>query len=309
MTTEARAFKAVLFDLDGTLLDTLEDLGASVNRVLARAGLPVHPIDAYRYFVGEGAGMLVERSLPPERRQPAEVERFLAEYRAEYERSWAQTTRPYDGIPELLHALAERGLKLAVLSNKPDADTKNVISHFFPDVPFSVVRGQVEGVPVKPDKAGALLVAEQLSIAPADFLYLGDTKVDMTCACSAGMNPVGVLWGFRTAQELLDNGAKVLIAHPMESSGYNRLSRRSKPNPRSSPRIARGDPRKIPTRRVAPRVVESRFDGVAGWDNAARSNMDGIVGRDCERRESAVLFSDKRNRFYRPRSTSILGKP
>ena len=116
----------------------------------------------------------------------------------------------------LLHALAERGLKLAVLSNKPDADTKNVISHFFPDVPFSVVRGQVEGVPVKPDKAGALLVAEQLGIAPADFLYLGDTKVDMTCACSAGMNPVGVLWGFRTAQELLDNGAKVLIAHPME---------------------------------------------------------------------------------------------
>ena len=116
----------------------------------------------------------------------------------------------------LIRAISDLGLKLAVLSNKPDADTKNVISHFFPDVPFSVVRGQVEGVPVKPDKAGALLVAEQLGIAPADFLYLGDTKVDMTCACSAGMNPVGVLWGFRTAQELLDNGAKVLIAHPME---------------------------------------------------------------------------------------------
>ena len=139
-----------------------------------------------------------------------------AEYQAYYEKHTQVKTQPYDGIPELLHALAERGLKLAVLSNKPDADTKNVISHFFPDVPFSVVRGQVEGVPVKPDKAGALLVAEQLGIAPADFLYLGDTKVDMTCACSAGMNPVGVLWGFRTAQELLDNGAKVLIAHPME---------------------------------------------------------------------------------------------
>ena len=139
-----------------------------------------------------------------------------AEYQAYYEKHTQVKTQPYDGIPELLHALAERGLKLAVLSNKPDADTKNVISHFFPDVPFGVVRGQVEGVPVKPDKAGALLVAEQLGIAPADFLYLGDTKVDMTCACSAGMNPVGVLWGFRTAQELLDNGAKVLIAHPME---------------------------------------------------------------------------------------------
>ena len=139
-----------------------------------------------------------------------------AEYQAYYEKHTQVKTQPYDGIPELLHALAERGLKLAVLSNKPDADTKNVISHFFPDVPFSVVRGQVEGVPVKPDKAGALLVAEQLGIATADFLYLGDTKVDMTCACSAGMNPVGVLWGFRTAQELLDNGAKVLIAHPME---------------------------------------------------------------------------------------------
>ena len=140
----------------------------------------------------------------------------VARYRERYLPVGIYECTLYPGIPELLHALAERGLKLAVLSNKPDADTKNVISHFFPDVPFSVVRGQVEGVPVKPDKAGALLVAEQLGIAPADFLYLGDTKVDMTCACSAGMNPVGVLWGFRTAQELLDNGAKVLIAHPME---------------------------------------------------------------------------------------------
>ena len=205
--------QAVLFDLDGTLTNTIDDIATAMNRALRLHGLPGWETKEYCYLVGNGAKILAQRAVR-DRQDLADA--VQAEYQAYYEKHTQVKTQPYDGIPELLHALAERGLKLAVLSNKPDADTKNVISHFFPDVPFSVVRGQVEGVPVKPDKAGALLVAEQLGIAPADFLYLGDTNVDMTCACSAGMNPVGVLWGFRTAQELLDNGAKVLIAHPME---------------------------------------------------------------------------------------------
>ena len=206
-------YSTILFDLDGTLTDPEQGICGSVRYALEKAGKPVGPIESYHKYIGPP---LLRSFEVYANATPEEAKQLLGFYRERFSTVGLFENEVYSGIPELLHALAERGLKLAVLSNKPDADTKNVISHFFPDVPFSVVRGQVEGVPVKPDKAGALLVAEQLGIAPADFLYLGDTKVDMTCACSAGMNPVGVLWGFRTAQELLDNGAKVLIAHPME---------------------------------------------------------------------------------------------
>ena len=205
--------KAVLFDLDGTLTNTLEDISTAMNRALALHNLPGWETQEYCYLVGNGARILAQRAV---REHQELAEAVLADYQAYYEKHALDKTRPYEGIPELLHALAERNLKLVVLSNKPDADTKNVIHHFFPDVPWSCVRGQVEGVPVKPDQAGALLAAEEIGVAPADFLYLGDTKVDMTCARNAGMKPVGVLWGFRTAQELLDNGAQVLIAKPME---------------------------------------------------------------------------------------------
>ena len=161
--------QAVLFDLDGTLTNTIDDIATAMNRALRLHGLPGWETKEYCYLVGNGAKILAQRAVR-DRQDLADA--VQAEYQAYYEKHTQVKTQPYDGIPELLHALAERGLKLAVLSNKPDADTKNVISHFFPDVPFSVVRGQVEGVPVKPDKAGALLVAEQLGIAPADFLYL-----------------------------------------------------------------------------------------------------------------------------------------
>ncbi len=205
--------KAVLFDLDGTLTNTLEDISTAMNRALALHNLPGWETQEYCYLVGNGARILAQRAV---REHQELTDAVLADYQAYYEKHALDKTRPYEGIPELLHALAERKLKLVVLSNKPDADTKNVIRHFFPDVPWSCVRGQVEGVPVKPDQAGALLAAEEIGVAPADFLYLGDTKVDMTCARNAGMKPVGVLWGFRTAQELLDNGAQALIAKPME---------------------------------------------------------------------------------------------
>lgn len=205
--------KAVLFDLDGTLTNTIDDIATAMNRALSLHGLPGWETKEYCYLVGNGAKILAQRAVR-DRQELADA--VQADYQAYYETHTQVKTQPYDGIPELLKALAARGLKLAVLSNKPDADTKHVIAHFFPDIPWSCIRGQVEGVPVKPDKAGALLVAQELGIAPSEFLYLGDTKVDMTCARNAGMNPVGVLWGFRTAQELLDNGAQVLIAHPME---------------------------------------------------------------------------------------------
>lgn len=216
MNPHTGPFKAVLFDLDGTLLDTLEDLGASVNRVLQRAGFPVHPIDSYRYFVGEGASMLVERSLPPAHRQPAEVKHFLAEYRAEYERSWAQTTKPYEGIPELLDELVNRGLRLGILSNKPHGMTLKCVEHYLARWHFAVVLGQRDQVARKPDPSGAHEAAGIMQVAPGEVLYVGDTATDMQTARAAGMFALGCTWGFRTEKELQENGAHAIAHHPRE---------------------------------------------------------------------------------------------
>lgn len=204
-------YKAVLFDLDGTLTDTLADIADAMNRALRLHDLPQWPVEAYRYLVGNGARVLARRCVR-ERQELAEAVRQT--YQAYYETHNLVRTRPYDGVPELLAALQARGMRLAVLSNKPDADTKAVVRHFFPAIAFDVVRGQVEGVPVKPDPAGALAVAAEMGIAPGEFLYLGDTSVDMQCALAAGMHPVGAVWGFRTAQELTDSGAEHLAQTP-----------------------------------------------------------------------------------------------
>lgn len=203
--------QAVLFDLDGTLTNTLQDIATAMNRALRRAGLPEFPVDAYRYLVGDGAKKLAERAV---RDRQALRDAVLADYQAYYETHNRVATRPYAGIPELLAGLAARGYKLCVLSNKPHADTVNVVAHYFPQVDFALVRGQVESVPVKPDPTGALAVASALGIPPEEFFYLGDTAVDMRCARRAGMRPIGVLWGFREAQELLDAGAEQLIRAP-----------------------------------------------------------------------------------------------
>lgn len=205
--------KAVLFDLDGTLTDTLADISDAMNRSLRLHGLPEWPLDAYRYLVGDGAKKLAERAVR-ERQEMAQSVQWA--YQAYYETHTQVRTKPYDGVPEMLHALQEKGVPLAVFSNKPDADTKNVIAHFFPEIRWAAVRGQVEGFPVKPDPTGALAVARAMSVDPDEVLYLGDTSTDMRCAVNAGMHPVGALWGFRTAQELQESGAEYLVAHPGE---------------------------------------------------------------------------------------------
>ena len=206
-------YKAVVFDLDGTLTNTLTDIAVAMNRALRMHGLPEYPTDAYKLMVGNGARILAERAVA-ERTDMTDA--VLADYQAYYEQHTRDTTRPYEGIPELLKALAERGLKLCVLSNKPHADTVNVVKYFFPDTPWTAIRGQVEGIPVKPDPAGARLICETLGVTADECLYLGDTKVDMATATSAGMYAVGVLWGFRDEKELRDHGAKVIISHPLE---------------------------------------------------------------------------------------------
>src|ERR671921_816593 len=154
------SYDAVLFDLDGTLLDTLADIAQAANEALAGAGLPGHPPEAYRRFIGDGVAMLFRRALPPERVEEGLVERCVATFRDAYGRCWDARTRPYAGIPELLDVLAGRGLALAVLSNKPDDFTRRCAEAYLGRWPLRAVLGQREGVPRKPDPAGALEVAD-----------------------------------------------------------------------------------------------------------------------------------------------------
>ena len=208
--------KCVLFDLDGTLVDSLADLANSMNRVLIRQGFAAHPAQAYRYFVGDGIIKLVQRALPAEAQQEDVIQDCAQKMRQEYALHWADTTRPYSGIAELLDTLAGRGIEMAILSNKPDELTQKVVRTLLPQWDFAAVAGARETIPRKPDPAGALRIAKLLRREPADFLYLGDTNTDMQTARAARMFAIGALWGFRTAEELKENGAQALLSVPIE---------------------------------------------------------------------------------------------
>ncbi|MBQ4437142.1 MAG: HAD family hydrolase [Clostridia bacterium] len=208
--------KGIIFDLDGTLLQTLPDIGGSMNRVLARFGLPEHPLEAYNNMVGNGAWILTERAVG-ERRDL--MESVYKAYREEYAAHTCDQTHPYDGIPELLEELGKRGLRLTVFSNKDDADVKAVINHYFPDKPFEILRGRLPGVALKPAPDGALLVAEELGLNPDEILYVGDTGTDMDCGHNAHMTTVGVTWGFRKREELIQHKACHIIDRPGELLG------------------------------------------------------------------------------------------
>jgi len=206
----------VLFDLDGTLLDTLEDLADSTNAALRQLGFPPHPTDAYRYFVGDGVTNLILRTLPEAHRDEPTVARAVDLMRRLYGEHWADKTRPYPGVPELLDALVARGVKMAVLSNKPHESTLLCVDRLLPRWRFHAVIGQSKAVPPKPDLAGVRTIIAQLGVPAEQFLYLGDTNTDMATANAAGMFAVGVLWGFRPADELREAGARVLIARPTD---------------------------------------------------------------------------------------------
>lgn len=206
--------RAVIFDLDGTLLDTLDDIADSANTVLARRGYPTHPVDDFRYFVGDGVRMLMYRVLPESERSDELVDLCVSEMREEYGRNWNVKTKAYPGVPDMLNGLANLRVKLAVLSNKPDLYTKKCVDALIPGVEFDVVLGQTADVPQKPDPAGALDVALRLSVTPERTMLVGDSDVDMKTAVAAGMYPVGVLWGFRSGKELREAGARVLLERP-----------------------------------------------------------------------------------------------
>ena len=207
---------AVLFDLDGTLLDTLADIAGAANAALRRLGFPPHPVENYRYLVGDGAGCLARRVLGEGARDEAMVDRCKLAIAEEYQTRWSQNTKAYAGIAELLAELGARGVPMVVLSNKPHDATTAVVDFFFPDKPFRIVRGAQPGVPIKPDPTAALQIAQELSIEPGRFIYLGDTDTDMRTAVAAGMFPAGALWGFRTGAELTAAGAQILLKTPLE---------------------------------------------------------------------------------------------
>ena len=209
-------YKAIIFDLDGTLLDTLEDLANSTNHVLQSEGLPIHDMEKYKYFVGNGMYNLVLRTLPLDKREESYVRHCHALVKEEYGKRWADTTKPYKGIPDLLDKLTALRCKLAVLSNKPHEFTLLTVKRLLERWRFDAVLGERSGISRKPDPAGALEIASLFNIDPKEFLYLGDTGIDMATAKAAGMHAVGVLWGFREAEELLKNGADILIKTPAD---------------------------------------------------------------------------------------------
>jgi phosphoglycolate phosphatase len=213
------SIRLVIFDLDGTLLDTIDDIAEASNRVYGRRGLAPFSIAEMKTLVGEGAEELVRKAFAAQGR-PApttdEMAGIIMDYRGEYEALWRAHSRPYPGIPELLDALSARGVKLAVLSNKAQMFTDLMARELLPGCPFDIIRGALPGVPLKPDPAPAMAIAAELGAAPAACAFVGDTSIDMRTARAAGMLAVGALWGFRTAEELLENGAEVLAAAPAD---------------------------------------------------------------------------------------------
>lgn len=208
--------KLVIFDLDGTLLDSIEDLALSTNYALRKYGFPEHTRDKYRYFVGNGVTKLIERALPESLRTEETIEAVRAEFAAYYDLHKSDMTAPYSGIVELLDALQQRGVMLAVASNKMHEATCAMVDFYFPAHQFSVVLGQRQGVAIKPDAAIVNEILTRTGVTQDEVLYVGDSGVDMQTACNAGVPGVGVTWGFRTRLELEENGARFVVDRPVE---------------------------------------------------------------------------------------------
>lgn len=208
--------QAVVFDLDGTLVDSLADLGESMNAVLAELELPQHPLAAYRRFVGDGIRMLVHRALPETERSEERVSSAVERLRGVYGARWDLKTRPYEHVTDTLDCLRQIGVKLGVLSNKPHPLTVRVVARFFARETFAAVLGAEAGFPRKPDPASALEIARRLSVDASNCSYVGDTATDMRTARSAGMYAIGALWGFRDADELSSSGAQALAETPSD---------------------------------------------------------------------------------------------
>lgn len=206
--------QAILFDLDGTLADTLDDITAAGNHMLAQMGRPTIERDRYRHLAGQGVGWLVREAL--DNGNEDELERAQQIFENHYAVHQHQMSRPYPGVIEMLDALQTANLTMAVLSNKPDALTKQLVEQLFDSALFPMVVGAKKQVPLKPDPTAALAIMEQLNLSSNQWAYLGDTRVDMLTARSADMFAIGCTWGFRSEQELRANGAQTIVHHPRE---------------------------------------------------------------------------------------------
>ncbi len=214
--------RAVVFDLDGTLVDSVQDLAAAMNATLRELGHPPHPTACYRQLIGAGANALVARALPPAHRRPAHAEAARALMRVHYRRHALRTTRPYPGVRWLLAELNRRRVPMAVLSNKLHQETVQVVRGLFPGVPFRAVRGLGPHSAPKPDPAGLLALARTLRLHPRQLLLIGDGDADMLAGRRCGAYPVGATWGYRPPRELLAAGAAELITHPRSVTRYLR---------------------------------------------------------------------------------------
>lgn len=212
--------KLVIFDLDGTLLNTIADLAHSTNFALKQCGFPQHAIAAYNFFVGNGINKLFERALPDDAKTQENVLKVRKEFLPYYDIHNTDCTEPYPGIPELLAALQEKGCKIAVASNKYQKATEKLIARYFPQISFVAVYGQREGVPVKPDPTVVYDIMKVAGVTEKEVIYIGDSGVDMQTACNSQVTSVGVTWGFRPKSELEENGAKYIVDKAEEILSY-----------------------------------------------------------------------------------------
>ncbi|MEG1005221.1 HAD family hydrolase [Bacteroides sp.] len=194
--------KLVIFDLDGTLLNTIADLAASTNHALASLGFPTHDTAAYPFMVGNGINKLFERALPEGEKTEDNIRRVRQAFVPHYDVHNADASSPYPGIPELLHTLQSQGIQLAVASNKYQAATEKLVAHYFPHITFTAVFGQREGINVKPDPTIVFDILRIANVSKDEVLYVGDSGVDMQTAINAGVTSCGVTWGFRPRAEL-----------------------------------------------------------------------------------------------------------
>mgnify|MGYP000513856908 CR=1 FL=1 len=211
--------KLVIFDLDGTLLNTIADLAHSTNYALNKLGYPTHEIEKYNFMVGNGINKLFERALPEGEKTEENVLRVRNEFVPHYDIHNADDSRPYPGIPELLSYLQSAGIQIAVASNKYQAATEKLVAHYFPGI-FEVIRGNLPGTPVKPDPGVARGILEKLNARPEETLMVGDSDVDILTGHNAHLPAMGALWGFRGRAELTAAGADALAAVPEDIWAY-----------------------------------------------------------------------------------------
>ena len=217
-------FNTIIFDLDGTLVDSLSDIAEAANSALAALGFPAHPKEKYRRFVGDGLTTLAERIVPAGS-DKSQISETVRQFKIIYQTNWARNSGPYPGIMTMLNTLAAHPVNLAVLSNKPDDFTQLFVARFFPGSMFGQVIGNRENLPKKPDPTGAFTIADYFQVESASCLLVGDSSVDIMTGKSAGMTTMGVTWGFRERQELEESGADIIIDQPSEILSYVLIDR------------------------------------------------------------------------------------